>query len=262
MRRNRLRVSSHFPKLVSRPAGLDGEDGVARRRVLVVDDDENIVQLVKMYLERDGYQVWTAHDGTEALHEHRRARPDVIVLDLMLPGISGLDVCREVRRDSSVPIIMLTARTTEADKLTGLDLGADDYVTKPFSPRELLARIRAVLRRVPGANEAGPEEIVVGPLTLYPRRFQAELEGKPVRLTPTEFNLVRTMAEAPGQVFSRAQLIEKAFGYDFEGFERNVDVHVTSLRRKLEKGSARLIKTVYGLGYKIETESAPVGSRQ
>ena len=235
---------------------------MARRRVLVVDDDENIVQLVRMYLERDGYQVWTAHDGTEALLEYRRSRPDVIVLDLMLPGMSGLDVCREVRRDSNVPIIMLTARTTEADKLTGLDLGADDYVTKPFSPRELLARIRAVLRRVPGANEAGPEEIVVGPLTLYPRRFQAEVDGKPIRLTPTEFNLVRTMAEAPGQVFSRSQLIEKAFGYDFEGFERNVDVHVTSLRRKLEKGSARLIKTVYGLGYKIEPEPASVGSKQ
>ena len=229
---------------------------MARRRILVVDDDENIVQLVKMYLERDGYQVWTAHDGTDALLEYRRSRPDVIVLDLMLPGMSGLDVCREVRRDSSVPIIMLTARTTEADKLTGLDLGADDYVTKPFSPRELLARIRAVLRRVPGANEAGPEEIVVGPLTLYPRRFQAELDGKPIRLTPTEFNLIRTLAEAPGQVFTRPQLIERAFGYDFEGFERNVDVHITSLRRKLEAGGQRFIKTVYGLGYKLEVPTA------
>ncbi|MDP8921455.1 MAG: response regulator transcription factor [Chloroflexota bacterium] len=235
---------------------------MARRRVLVVDDDENIVQLVKMYLERDGYQVWTAHDGTEALLEYGRSRPDVIVLDLMLPGVSGLDVCREVRRESNVPIVMLTAKTTEVDKLTGLDLGADDYVTKPFSPRELLARIRAVLRRVPGANEGGPEEIVIGPLTLYPRRFQAEVEGKSIRLTPTEFNLVRTMAEAPGQVFSRAQLIEKAFGYDFEGFERNVDVHITSLRRKLEKGPARLIKTVYGLGYKMEADAERVGGKQ
>ena len=233
---------------------------MTRRRVLVVDDDENIVQLVKMYLERDGYQVWTALDGSEALVEYRRARPDVIVLDLMLPGVSGLDVCREVRRESNVPIIMLTARTTEADKLTGLDLGADDYVTKPFSPRELLARLRAVLRRVPGVNEGGPEEIVVGALTLYPRRFQAEVHGKPIRLTPTEFNLVRTMAEAPGQVFSRAQLIERAFGYDFEGFERNVDVHITSVRRKLDKGPSRFIKTVYGLGYKIDPE--PAVSRQ
>ena len=156
----------------------------------------------------------------------------------------------------------LTARDDEVDRIVGLELGADDYVTKPFSPRELLARIRAVLRRVPGTNDLGPEEMRVGALTLYPRRFQAEVNGKPIRLTPTEFNLIRTLAEAPGQVFTRPQLIEKAFGYDFEGFERNVDVHVTSLRRKLEKGSARLIKTVYGLGYKIEPEPAPVSSRQ
>jgi DNA-binding response OmpR family regulator len=220
-----------------------------------VDDDENIVQLVKMYLERDGYQVWSAFDGAAGLEEFRRARPDVIVLDLMLPGMGGLDVCREIRRESNAPIIMLTARTTEADKLVGLDLGADDYVTKPFSPRELLARIRAVLRRVPGTNDLGPEEIVVGPLTLYPRRFQAEVNGKPIRLTPTEFNLIRTLSEAPGQVFSRPQLIEKAFGYDFEGFERNVDVHVTSLRRKLEASGTRFIKTVYGLGYKLEVQA-------
>jgi two-component system alkaline phosphatase synthesis response regulator PhoP len=223
--------------------------------VLVVDDDENIVQLVKMYLERDGYQVWSAFDGVAGLEEFRRSRPDVIVLDLMLPGMGGLDVCREIRRESNAPIIMLTARTTEADKLVGLDLGADDYVTKPFSPRELLARIRAVLRRVPGTNDLGPEEIVVGPLTLYPRRFQAEVDGKPIRLTPTEFNLIRTLSEAPGQVFSRPQLIEKAFGYDFEGFERNVDVHVTSLRRKLEASGTRFIKTVYGLGYKLEVQA-------
>jgi DNA-binding response OmpR family regulator len=223
--------------------------------VLVVDDDENIVQLVKMYLERDGYQVWPAFDGVAGLEEFRRARPDVIVLELMLPGLGGLEVCREIRRESNAPIIMLTARTTEADKLVGLDLGADDYITKPFSPRELLARIRAVLRRVPGTNDLGPEEMVVGSLTLYPRRFQAEVNGKPIRLTPTEFNLIRTLAEAPGQVFSRPQLIEKAFGYDFEGFERNVDVHITSLRRKLDASGTRFIKTVYGLGYKLDVQA-------
>jgi two-component system, OmpR family, alkaline phosphatase synthesis response regulator PhoP len=229
---------------------------VAERRVLVVDDDENIVQLVKMYLERDGYDVAAAHDGQEALELARRTRPDVVVLDLMLPGLSGLDVCRQLQRESSVPIIMLTARTTEADKLTGLDLGADDYVTKPFSPRELLARIRAVLRRVQGGGEdPEPEEIIVGPLTLFPRRFQAELAGQPVHLTPTEFNLLRAMARAPGQAFTRAELIEKAFGYGFEGFERNVDVHITSLRRKLGPGS-RFIRTVYGLGYKLDMEAA------
>jgi two-component system, OmpR family, alkaline phosphatase synthesis response regulator PhoP len=229
---------------------------VPRRRVLLVDDDENIVQLVKMYLERDGYQVTPAFDGQEALDAARRIRPDIVVLDLMLPGVGGLEVCQELRRDSNVPIIMLTARTTETDKLTGLDMGADDYVTKPFSPRELLARMRAVLRRIPGAQDLGPEEIRVGDLALYPRRFQTEVAGRPVRLTPTEFNLLRTLAQSPGQVFTRAQLIEKAFGYDFEGFERNVDVHVTSLRRKLGAAVGRLIKTVYGLGYKLEAETA------
>ncbi len=231
-------------------------------KVLIVDDEPKIVRLVADYLEAAGFGVATARSGDEALMRVRTDAPDLVVLDLGLPGLDGLDVTRALRRDGELPIIMLTARDDETDRVIGLELGADDYVTKPFSPRELLARIRAVLRRIPGANEAGPEEIVVGPLTLYPRRFQAEIDGTPVRLTPTEFNLLRAMAQAPGQVFTRPQLIEKAFGYDFEGFERNVDVHVTSLRRKLEEGSARLIKTVYGLGYKIEPEPAPVGSRQ
>ncbi len=233
--------------------------------VLVADDDADIRDLVAFKLEQAGLEVVAVEDGEAALEQARAQQPALAVLDISMPGLSGIDVCRMLRADPATAgmlIIMLTARVQEQDVEGGFSAGADDYVTKPFSPRELVARIRAVLRRVPGANEAGPEEIVVGPLTLYPRRFQAEIDGKPVRLTPTEFNLVRTMAEAPGQVFSRAQLIEKAFGYDFDGFERNVDVHVTSLRRKLEKGSARLIKTVYGLGYKIEPEPAGVGSRQ
>jgi two-component system, OmpR family, alkaline phosphatase synthesis response regulator PhoP len=231
---------------------------VPRRRLLVVDDDHNIVQLVRMYLERDNYQISVAYDGDEALSAMRSFKPDLVVLDLMLPGVDGLEVCKRIRRDSDVPIIMLTARTTEADKLVGLDLGADDYVTKPFSPRELLARIRAVLRRAPGADElSGPEELAVGPLVIYPRRRQVIVQERPVKLTPTEFNLLNVMAMAPGQVFTRAQLIGKAFGHDFEGFERNVDVHITSLRRKLEAdlGKTRLIKTVYGLGYKLDPGS-------
>jgi two-component system, OmpR family, alkaline phosphatase synthesis response regulator PhoP len=231
---------------------------VPRRRLLVVDDDHNIVQLVRMYLERDNYQISVAYDGDEALSAMRSFKPDLVVLDLMLPGVDGLEVCKRIRRDSDVPIIMLTARTTEADKLVGLDLGADDYVTKPFSPRELLARIRAVLRRAPGADElSGPEELAVGPLVIYPRRRQVIVQERPVKLTPTEFNLLNVMAMAPGQVFTRAQLIGKAFGHDFEGFERNVDVHITSLRRKLEAdlGKTRLIKTVYGMGYKLEAGS-------
>jgi DNA-binding response OmpR family regulator len=153
---------------------------------------------------------------------------------------------------------MLTARTSENDKLVSLDLGADDYVTKPFSPRELLARIRAVLRRAPGSDElGGPEELTIGRLTIFPRRRQVVVEERQVQLTPTEFNLLKVMAMSPGQVFTRAQLIERAFGYDFDGFERNVDVHITSLRRKLDAGNSRgkLIKTVYGLGYKLEPEA-------
>jgi two-component system, OmpR family, alkaline phosphatase synthesis response regulator PhoP len=227
----------------------------ANMRLLLVEDSERLQRHVGQGLREAGYAVDIAETGTQGLWMAKSVDYDVIVLDLMLPGVSGLDICREIRRESSAPIIMLTARTTEADKLIGLDLGADDYVTKPFSPRELLARIRAVLRRVPGTNDLGPEEIVVGPLTLYPRRFQAEVNGKPIRLTPTEFNLIRCLAEAPGQVFSRPQLIEKAFGYDFEGFERNVDVHVTALRRKLEASGTRFIKTVYGLGYKLEVQA-------
>jgi two-component system, OmpR family, alkaline phosphatase synthesis response regulator PhoP len=235
-------------------------NGMARRRVLVVDDDRNIVQLVRMYLEKDGYQVEVAYDGEEVLAKARVFKPDLIVLDLMLPGLDGLDVCKQIRWDSSVPIIMLTARTTEADKLTGLDVGADDYLTKPFSPRELIARIRAVLRRAPGADElAGPEELAVGPLVIYPRRRQVVVQDQAISLTPTEFNLLKVMALAPGQVFTRAQLIEKAFGYDFEGFERNVDVHITSLRRKLDadRGKNKLIRTVYGHGYKLEPKLEP-----
>jgi DNA-binding response OmpR family regulator len=228
-----------------------------RRRVLVVDDDRNIVQLVRMYLEKDGYQVAVAYDGEEALDLARSFKPDLVVLDVMLPNVDGHEVCKRLRWDSDVPIIMLTARTTEGDKLVGLDLGADDYVTKPFSPRELLARIRAVLRRAPGSDElSGPDELAVGPLRIYPKRRQAVIQERPVSLTPTEFNLLKVMAMSPGQVFTRAQLIERAFGYDFEGFERNVDVHITSLRRKLESdiGKGKLIKTVYGLGYKLEPE--------
>ena len=231
---------------------------MARRRVLVVDDDRNIVQLVRMYLEKDGYQVAVGYEGEEALDLVRSFKPDLVVLDLMLPNVDGLEVCKRIRWESDVPIIMLTARTTETDKLFGLDLGADDYVTKPFSPRELLARIRAVLRRAPGSDElSGPDELAVGPVVIYPRRREVAVSGQAVRLTPTEFNLLKIMAISPGQVFTRAQLIERAFGYDFEGFERNVDVHITSLRRKLDAGSSRgrLIRTVYGLGYKLEPDS-------
>jgi len=225
------------------------------KRVLVVDDDVKTVELVKLYLDRDGYRVLTAYDGVEALRLAREGHPDLIVLDLMLPGIDGLQVCRTLRQESDVPIIMLTAKTTDQDKLTGLGLGADDYVTKPFSPRELAARVRAVLRRLPG--ERGPDRIQHGELTVDFTKYEAFLAGRPLNLTTVEFKLLGVLAKEPGRVFSRAQLIEKALGYDFEGFDRTIDVHILNLRRKLEADPShpRYIKTVYGAGYKLSEVS-------
>jgi len=224
---------------------------MAGKRVLVVDDDVKTVELVKLYLNRDGYRVLTAYDGVEALRLAREGHPDLIVLDLMLPGIDGLEVCRTLRDESDVPIIMLTAKTTEQDKLTGLDLGADDYVTKPFSPSELAARVRALLRRLPG--ERGPVEIKHGELTINFLKHEASLAGRSLNLTPTEFKLLGVLVKEPGKVFNRAQLIEKALGYDFEGFDRTIDVHILNLRRKLEPDPDhhRYLRTVYGAGYKL-----------
>jgi DNA-binding response OmpR family regulator len=224
---------------------------MAGKKVLVVDDDVKTVELVRLYLDRDGYQVLTAYDGIEALRLARESRPDLIVLDLMLPDIDGLEVCRTLRHESDVPVIMLTARTTDQDKLTGLDLGADDYVTKPFSPKELAARVRAVLRRLPG--ERGPEEIKSGELSMDFTKHEAWLAGRPLNLTSIEFKLLGILAKEPGRVFSRASLIEEALGYDFEGFDRTIDVHILNLRRKLEADPSypRYIKTVYGVGYKF-----------
>ncbi len=225
---------------------------MAGKRVLVVDDDAKTVKLVKLYLNRDGYKVITAYDGVEALRLARESHPDLIVLDLMLPGIDGLQICRTLREESDVPIIMLTAKTTDEDKLAGLNLGADDYVTKPFSPRELAARVRTVLRRLPG--ERGPAEIKQGSLTLNFHRHEASLAGTPLNLTPAEFKLLGTLAREPGRVFSRGEIIDKALGYDFEGFDRTIDVHILNLRRKLKKadaGRSVRIETVYGTGYKL-----------
>jgi len=224
---------------------------MADKRVLVVDDDAKTVELVKLYLNRDGYRVLTAYDGVESLRLARESRPDLIVLDLMLPGMDGLEVCRTLRDESDVPIIMLTARTTDEDKLTGLGLGADDYVTKPFSPRELAARVRAVLRRLPG--ERGPAEIKRGELALNFLKQEASVAGRPLNLTPVEFKLLGVLIKEPSRVFSRAELVEKALGYDYKGFDRTIDVHILNLRRKLEPDPRhpRYIKTVYGFGYKL-----------
>ncbi len=229
---------------------------MAGKRVLVVDDDVKTVELVKLYLNRDGYRVLTAYDGVEALRLAQESLPDLIVLDIMLPGLDGLEVCRTLRAESDVPIIMLTAKTTDQDKLTGLDLGADDYVTKPFSPRELAARVRAVLRRLPG--ERGPAEIKHDELAVNFVKHEASLADRPLNLTPVEFKLLGVLAKEPGRVFSRAQLIEKALGYDFDGFDRTIDVHILNLRRKLEPdpNRPRYIKTVYATGYKLSEVSS------
>jgi len=227
---------------------------MAGKRVLVVDDDAKTVELVKLYLNRDGYKVLVAYDGVEALRLARQSHPDLVVLDLMLPRCDGLEVCRTLRDESDVPIIMLTARTTEDDKLTGLNLGADDYVTKPFSPKELAARVRAVLRRLPEETlQRGSAEIKHGKLTLNFLRHEAFLADRPLHLTPIEFKLLGALVREPGRAFSRGQLIEKVLGYDFEGFDRTIDVHILNLRRKLEPDPShpRYIKTVYGAGYKF-----------
>ena len=225
------------------------------RKILVVDDDPKTVSLVKLYLESDGHKVVCAYDGLEALRLAREERPNLVVLDLMLPGMDGLQVCRTLRTESDVPVIMLTAKTTEGDKLNGLELGADDYVTKPFSPRELAARIKVVLRRTASESlERGPAQAAYGDLKMDFRQHIVSIAGRPVALTPTEFRLLGTLVREAGQVLSREQLIEKVLGLDFEGFDRTIDVHILNLRRKLGDDPARprYIKTVYGAGYKFE----------
>jgi len=226
------------------------------RKILVVDDDRKTVELIRLYLEKDGYRVLVAHDGGQALDLARQKAPDLVVLDLMLPAVDGLDVCRLLRAEGKLPIIMLTARSTEEDKLRGLDLGADDYLTKPFSPRELVARVRAVLRRVGEAESDKPAEARFGDLVVHFTRHEVRLRGAVVHLTPKEFKLLETLARQPGRAFSRLELLEKVFGLDYEGLERTVDVHILNLRKKIEPDPARpaYIQTVFGLGYKLVEE--------
>ena len=223
----------------------------AMPRVLVVDDEPKIVRLVRDYLEGAGFAVVTARDGPEALMRVRQERPDLVILDLGLPGLDGIDVTRRLRRDSGVPIIMLTARDEETDKVVGLELGADDYVTKPFSPRELTARVRAVLRRQAGGTDA--EVIRAGDLVLDVPRLRAEVAGRVVPLTATEFQLLATLARQPGRVFTRSQLLDAIHGVAFESYERAIDAHVKNIRRKLETDprAPRHLLTVYGVGYRL-----------
>jgi len=231
---------------------------MADAKILVVDDDKKIVELVALYLKKDGYQVLAAYDGQQAIELAHRKRPDLIVLDLMLPQASGLDVCRILRAESRVPIIMLTGRSTDDDKLHGLDLGADDYMTKPFNPRELLARIRAVLRRTAGEQEPSPSEVRFGEMVMDFVRHEVRANGQVVNLTPTEFRLLETLVSEPGRAFSRLELLEQVFGYDYEGLERTIDVHIMNLRKKIEPEPSRprYVVTVPGLGYRIEVVDA------
>ena len=230
---------------------------IMRRTVLVVDDDIKTTELIKLYLEKDGYAVLLAHDGRQALELARHKAPDLIVLDLMLPQVEGLDVCRILRAESNIPIIMLTARTTEADTLLGLDLGADDYMTKPFSPREVVARVRAVLRRLSETRQMSPAELRFGDLVIDFASHEARLGGVSLHLTPKEFKLLETLVREPGRAFSRLELLHRVFGVDYDGFERTVDVHVMNLRKKIERDATRplYIQTVYGLGYKFAEDA-------
>jgi DNA-binding response OmpR family regulator len=220
--------------------------------ILVVDDEARIVKLVRDYLERAGFDVISAHDGETALTLARVEQPDLIVLDLMLPGVDGLDICRRLRQESGVPIIMLTARVEEADRIVGLELGADDYVTKPFSPRELVARVRATLRRANG--QMGPTTILrAGDVELDTASLTAVVAGEPVDLTSTEFQLLVTLVRQPGRIFSREQLLEAVHGVAFESYDRSVDSHIKNFRRKIEPDprKPRYIQTVYGVGYRF-----------
>ncbi len=236
------------------------------QKILVVDDEQKMVKLVRTYLEGSGFKVAVAYDGQEALTLFRHEAPDLIVLDLMLPKIDGLDVARTIRRASNVPIIMLTARAEETDRLIGLELGADDYVVKPFSPRELVARVRAVLRRAakswPGdGGEPPPQIITAGGLSLDLGRREAKLAGRRVKLTTLQFDLLTVLTRRPGQVFTRMQLLDAVQGEAFEGYERTIDAHIKNLRQALgdDSRAPRYILTVRGVGYKLSDLEADDG---
>jgi two-component system OmpR family response regulator len=223
------------------------------KRILVVDDEEKIVEILKAYLERENYQVLVAYDGRSALELAAKQPPDLVILDLMLPEISGWDVCRTLRQDSEVPIIMLTARDETTDKIVGLELGADDYVTKPFDPKEVVSRIRAVLRRTEA--RAAPKDVLkVADLSLDTGKRMVYRGEQAIELTSLEFELLRALAESPGRVLSRMQLLDRTQGDAYLGYERTVDSHIKNLRKKIEPDpeNPRYIITVYGAGYKLE----------
>jgi len=223
--------------------------------ILVVDDEERLTSLLQAYLQQEGYRVVTAANGRQALAAVRREPPDLIVLDVMMPEMDGIEFLRVLRAHHSTPVVLLTARVGDEDKIVGLELGADDYLTKPFRPRELLARVRAVLRRT---GRTGPEPAVLhsGDLTLDRTRHEIVCDGQAVDLTPTEFEILASLMAAPGRVFTRMELLERAQGIGYEGYERTIDAHIKNLRAKIEpeaNGSQR-IQTVYGVGYRLARE--------
>jgi two-component system alkaline phosphatase synthesis response regulator PhoP len=227
---------------------------MANELILVVDDEPNIIELASLYLKQDGFRVISAGDGLAALERVARDDPALIVLDLMLPKLDGWEVCKRVRAESDVPILMLTARDDDIDKIVGLELGADDYLTKPFNPRELVARVRAILRRTePRRIQDGEQAVAVGDLVVDPARREARVEGRLIDLRAKEFDLLLTLVENRGVVLSREKLLDLVWGFDFYGQTRTVDVHIAHLRNKLA-GSSVEIETVWGVGYKITAE--------
>ena len=223
--------------------------------ILIVDDEPKIIQIACDYLESAGFEVLSALDGPSGLEIFRRINPDLIILDLGLPGMDGLDVCREIRKRSDVPIIILTARGEESDKLVGLELGADDYITKPFSPKELVARVRAVLRRMEKVSQ-DKEIVSFSNVVLDVHKMKLTIDSDPIDLTPTEFQLLLTLAQQPGRIFTRAQLLDAIHGLAFESYERAIDAHIKNIRRKIEPDPREptYIITVYGVGYKFNDE--------
>ncbi len=221
-------------------------------KILVVDDESKIRKIVSAYLKQEGYDVKTAADGDEALAMINTYKPDLLVLDLMLPKISGEEICQKIRQDSDLPIIMLTAKGSESERVQGLNIGADDYLVKPFSPRELVARIKAILRR--SEKKPGKSEVLVfnqGKLKIYPRKISVKIDDKDAGLTATEFKILFILVSNPGQVMSREQLAEKVMGLEFKGFDRTIDAHIKNIRKKLGLERDQYIITVYGVGYKF-----------
>lgn len=226
---------------------------MAQNSVVIVDDDAKLTKLLQTYFEKDGFTAWTVHEGYDAMNLIKDKKPDIIILDLMLPGIDGMEICRRLRRDSEIPILMLTARDEETDRLIGLEMGADDYVTKPFSPREVVARAKAILRRSKRNTSVKPEPIRIGNLSIDFDRHEIKKNGEIIDVTPMEFKIMELLANHAGRVYTRLTMVEQIQEYAFDGYERTIDAHIKNLRRKIEDNpkEPRYILTVYGVGYKF-----------